>query len=166
MSMVRIDRAQKQPSRPPTRARGGLRERNKEAKLRRIERAGRALFTRRGFDETTTREIARKAGVAAGTFFLYFPEKRDLLLHLFRTDVEAVQQEALESLPAGAPLTAQLGHLLGRFQSYYAEAPSLSRVFMKELMFVEPGRRDDMMALTMSFVGRIADLIDAAQRRG
>ncbi len=38
----------------------GLRGRNKADKLARIEKAGRALFARRGFDDTTTRAIAEK----------------------------------------------------------------------------------------------------------
>ena len=57
----------------------GLRERNKLDKLQRIKHAARTLFIEKGFDETTTREIARRAGVALGTLFLYATDKRDLL---------------------------------------------------------------------------------------
>ena len=69
-------------------------ERNKEKKRDALVRAGRALFLAKGFDETTTRAIAAKAGVASGTFFLYFREKRDLLFHLFQEEVSGVQAEA------------------------------------------------------------------------
>jgi len=44
----------------------GLRARNKERKRDALVRAGRALFLAKGFDETTTRAIAAKAGVASG----------------------------------------------------------------------------------------------------
>ncbi len=48
-----------------------LRESNKLQKLRRIKSAAAALFTEKGFDAATTRDIARRARVAKGTLFLY-----------------------------------------------------------------------------------------------
>ena len=41
----------------------GLRERNKRDKLRRIRDAATELFLQKGFDDTTTRAIAQRAGV-------------------------------------------------------------------------------------------------------
>jgi TetR/AcrR family transcriptional regulator, cholesterol catabolism regulator len=142
------------------------RERNKEKKLESIVRAGRALFVHRGFDATTTRAITAKAGVATGTFFLYFREKRDLLFHLFREDVSAVQDEAFASLSPDAPVVDQLTHVAGRLYEYYARDPRLSRTFLKELLFLEEGERDDMMALTMSAVVRWAAIVAGAKDRG
>jgi len=40
------------------------------------------LFVARGIQNTTTAEIAREAGTASGTLFLYFPTKQDLLNEL------------------------------------------------------------------------------------
>jgi AcrR family transcriptional regulator len=146
--------------------RPGLRERNKEKKLERIVRAGRALFVKKGFEATTTRAIAARAGVAAGTFFLYFREKRDLLFHLFREDISAVQEEAFASLSAGAGLVDQLSHVFGRFYTYYGRDPRLSRIFLKELLFLEGGERDHVMALTLSYVARVAGLVAGAIEAG
>ena len=47
-----------------------------------------SLFQTKGFDETTTREIARKAGIAEGTVFNYFPTKDDIALHFFGMEVD------------------------------------------------------------------------------
>lgn len=147
-------------------SRPGLREDGKRRKLERLARAGRALFIQKGFDDTTTRAIAAKAGVGAGTFFLYFTEKRDLLFHLFRDEVSAVQAEGFASLPTRARLVAQLTHVLGRLYAYYGRDPRLSRAFMKELLFLEPGERDDLLAMTMGFVRQLADLVAQAKARG
>ncbi len=40
------------------------------------------LFVAKGVPQTSTAEIARKAGTAAGTLFLYFPTKQDLIKEL------------------------------------------------------------------------------------
>ena len=44
------------------------------------------LFTTMGFNHTTIRDIASKAGVAKGTFYLYFKDKYDLVNWIFYTD--------------------------------------------------------------------------------
>jgi AcrR family transcriptional regulator len=40
--------------------------------------AARAVFARKGYDEATVSEIVGRAGVAQGTFYLYFPGKEAL----------------------------------------------------------------------------------------
>jgi len=49
-------------------------------KRRAILDAARELFARRGYEETTIAEIARDAGVAVGTVYLYFQNKHDILV--------------------------------------------------------------------------------------
>jgi AcrR family transcriptional regulator len=143
----------------------GLRDRNKAEKLARIEKAGRALFAKRGFDATTTRAIAEKAGIGIGTLFLYFPEKKDLLIHLFHSDIAEVEADIFATLPA-APLAAQLEHVFGKLYAYYARDLALTRVFLPELMFLDAERRERVTAFTADFLKRVAELIAAAQRRG
>src|SRR5437762_11721133 len=67
---------------------GGRRARNKETTKSRIVAAALALFQVKGFDATTTKAIARKARVAEGTVFNYFPMKEDIALHFFEQEVE------------------------------------------------------------------------------
>ena len=141
------------------------RGRNKLDKLARIEKAGRALFARRGFDATTTRAIAERADIGSGTLFLYFPKKEDLLVHLFHRDIGAVEQEMFASLPA-RPLRAQLLHIFDALYAYYARDPALSRVFIKELLFLGAPRRDRVTAFTLDFLQRIVGLIETARGRG
>jgi AcrR family transcriptional regulator len=49
------------------------------AKRDAILKAARAIFKKRSFTETTVSEITRKAGVATGTFYLYFKSKLDVV---------------------------------------------------------------------------------------
>ena len=52
-------------------------EAKKESRARILEKAV-ELFTGKGFEETTTRDIAVAAGLASGTMFNYFPSKETL----------------------------------------------------------------------------------------
>lgn len=48
----------------------------------RILQAARRLFARRGYDGTTTRELAQEAGVAEGTIFRHFENKKAILVEV------------------------------------------------------------------------------------
>ncbi|MFO0689618.1 MAG: TetR/AcrR family transcriptional regulator [Myxococcota bacterium] len=56
-----------------------------------------ACFERHGFEETTTSMIAARAGVAVGTVYNYFRDKRALILEL----LEETQRELAEPVIAG-----------------------------------------------------------------
>src|SRR2546425_5666942 len=66
----------------------GRRAQNKAAIRKRIVTAALKLFQTKGFDATTTKAIARKAGIAEGTVFNYFRTKEDIALHFFEQEVD------------------------------------------------------------------------------
>src|SRR5689334_17139309 len=54
-----------------------------EAETRtRILQAAQRLFARQGYDGTTTRDLAQAAGVAEGTLFRHFPNKKAILVEV------------------------------------------------------------------------------------
>ncbi len=55
------------------------REWNKEKKLQKITAAAYDLFAEKGIDNTTIDNIVQKAGIAKGTFYLYFSDKGQLV---------------------------------------------------------------------------------------
>ena len=54
------------------------------------------LFTSKGDNETTIQDIAKAAGVAKGTFYLYFKDKYDLIEKLRRKKTAKLFEEAVE----------------------------------------------------------------------
>ena len=157
MSMLKIERAQKM----------NLRSQKKEEKLKRIEDAARKLFSARGFADTKTRDIASEAGIGAGTLFVYFPQKRDLLIHLFVKDISEVWTQAVASVDRSAPLVDALMHVFGALYDHYETDRRLSRVFVQELLFVDPREPDPQLAaMTLDFVGELGRLVSEAKERG
>ncbi len=142
----------------------GRRARNRREKLIRIETAGRNLFNAKGFEETTTRELARSAGVGTGTLFLYFPEKPDLLLHLFHRDVRDVNARAFATVPPHSPLVDQLSHVFQRWYDYYERDLRLSKALLRELFFADPEARCGKSG-EEGFARQIGALARAAQER-
>ena len=116
-----------------------LRERNKLDKLRRIKEAASELFIRKGYDDTTTREIAVRAGVGLGTIFVYAATKRDLLFLLANDGLQQVVETAADGV---RPERSMLDNLLRIFQWHYrffAQEPRLSRLVLREMSFYDTG---------------------------
>ena len=76
--------------------------RSGEPARRRLQQAAVELFCERGYDQTTTAEIAARAGVTERTFFRHFPDKREVLF-----DGQGILREALTVAIAEAPVTLQ-----------------------------------------------------------
>lgn len=55
---------------------------NKQLKLDALYRSAYDLFIEQGIEKTSISDIAKKAGVAKGTFYLYFTDKYELRDHL------------------------------------------------------------------------------------
>jgi AcrR family transcriptional regulator len=62
----------------------------------RILTAGKKLFVRKGFGGTTTRDLSRKARIAVGTFFNYFPSKESLGMSILAEALELGRGRFLE----------------------------------------------------------------------
>jgi AcrR family transcriptional regulator len=139
-------------------------ERSQRDKLARIKRAARRLFGRKGFEATTTREIAAEADIGAGTLFLYAGTKEDLLVMIFREEVGREVAAAFAAM-SRRPLLDQLMRVFDAMIAHHERNVGLARVFVKELAFVRD-RRHGVAAFMRDLLGRIADLIEDAQRRG
>ncbi len=48
-----------------------------------IYRCAKELFSSNGFKDTNVSDITKKAGIAAGTFYLYYPSKEDLFMEIY-----------------------------------------------------------------------------------
>ena len=71
-----------------------VQERNKGAEKReRILQSAIKVFARKGFYNTRVSEIARTAGVADGTIYLYFKNKDDILISLFNDRIGKLNDE-------------------------------------------------------------------------
>jgi AcrR family transcriptional regulator len=142
------------------------RERNKQEKRAALIAAARALFARRGFAETTTAQIAERAGVGAGTLFLHFGRKHDLLVAIFREDMDAAVARAFATLPRRATLLAELLHVYGAMVALHERDPELARAFVKEMLFAGARNRDAVFEFIDGLDARVAQRIALRQARG
>src|SRR5213594_2114227 len=82
------------PERPERSDRGDRGDR--ADKRERILAAAERVFARRGFFAARVSEIAKDAGVADGTIYLYFKSKDDLLISLFENRMRRSEEHTSE----------------------------------------------------------------------
>ena len=116
-----------------------LRARNKLEKLRRIKEAAQSLFIAKGFDDTTMREIAVRAGVGLGTIFLYAKDKRDLLFLTINEPLQHLTQQAEGAVDPEAPLIDNLLAIAKLHYRFFGEQPALARLALREMIFYDSG---------------------------
>ena len=70
------------------------------------------LFSENGFKDTNVSEITRKAGVAVGTFYLYYASKEKLFFEIFMEENLKLKQHCLDSLDYSAAPQAIVEQML------------------------------------------------------
>ena len=127
--------------------------------------AARSVFARRGFARGIMDEIAKEAGIAKGTIYLYFRSKTEVYKAVLDRDMKALKKSTLERIDAAHGLRNKIGAFtVARIE--YAEA---GKEFFR-IMDSEQGK----IALTRSEyrdwlrqpVQRLAAAIEKAARRG
>jgi AcrR family transcriptional regulator len=77
-------------------------------RCRQILDAARQTFVRCGVADTSVDDIARSAGVAKGTIYLYYKSKDDILRQLLSADLAELEAETLPAITAPGPLELRL----------------------------------------------------------
>jgi AcrR family transcriptional regulator len=141
----------------------GTRERNKNDKLRRIKSSALELFVSKGFDDTTTREIASAAGVGLGTVFVYAETKRDLLFLIVNDDLEDCVNRSIQACSAERSLFQNIMTVLRIHYEYFSRLPVLSRQALREMYFYQSGKQAERFMRTRERLsGLLERLIEEA----
>jgi AcrR family transcriptional regulator len=79
---------------------------------RRIYEAAMELFREKGFEQTTMRDIAAKAGVALGGAYYYFSSKEAIVLAFYQEMQEGSHEEILQALAGEKKLKDRLRRVM------------------------------------------------------
>jgi TetR/AcrR family fatty acid metabolism transcriptional regulator len=131
-----------------------------------ILRAAIDTFAARGFFAAQVADVARAAGVAAGTVYLYFRGKDDLLISIFeRTMTEAIAEgrDTLERITDPIERLREIARLhLGRL----GRDRSLAIVFQVELRQSTKFMERFSSTKLREYLGLLRDIIADGQARG
>lgn len=93
----------------------------------------RAIFARRGYAETSLREIAEAVGIKTPSLYAHFPSKEALYAEVYASvsvDHTAYFDDLARRSAALEPL-ARLRHLLDGIEAYYRDRPDLAEFSLR-----------------------------------
>lgn len=136
-------------------------------KRARILEAAEKVFAERGFFHARVSEIAREAGVADGTIYLYFKNKDDLLISVFESRMEHLNRELAQVIATAGPrFSDRLGAFMAAYASMVIENPSVASVLTVELRQSSKFMREHPATGFSDFLKIIAGLIADGQKAG
>lgn len=108
--------------------------RRQQAEARYNELLGVALdlFAEQGFDTTSVKDIAKRAGVAPGLLYHYFPSKEDLLNAVLEEHSFLPQLRELLRLAPEQPVEAVLLDVVSGFSAILERKEALFRIVVRE----------------------------------
>ncbi|MFT4061737.1 MAG: TetR/AcrR family transcriptional regulator [Edaphocola sp.] len=81
------------------------------------------LVNREGFYHLNMKNIAKEAGVAAGTIYLYFKGKEDLINALYAMVMTEFNEKVLEGYKEGKPVKDNFFDMMACAVDFYLESP-------------------------------------------
>ena len=100
-------------------------ERITKERRQQILDAAYTVFTGKGFDLSTTAEIARTAGIAEGTIYNYFDNKRDLFTELLKSHLLSDPIAGLMESPVAFDMNMLPGIIESRLNVFFDNAEVL-----------------------------------------
>lgn len=121
----------------------------------RILKAALRLFAKLGYDGTTTRDLAESAGIAEGTLFRYFPNKKAILIEVATQGWVEILTDLLTELSEMGSYKAVAQVMRRRMLNLHKNADMLKVCFM-EAQF-HPELRD---RIQMEVIDKMTDVAE------
>jgi TetR/AcrR family fatty acid metabolism transcriptional regulator len=131
----------------------------------RILAAAERIFARHGFFAARVSEIAKEAGVADGTIYLYFKSKDDLLISLFELRMTQVNDTLRAAIADVAPAD-QLRALIKAYLQLVHDEPNAAEVLTIELRQSSKFMKEYDNPQFVDFLRMLGGIIAAGQDRG
>ena len=136
----------------------------REARRTAVLAVARRIFADKGYHATSIDDIIASAGIARGTFYLYFESKRaifdELLDELFTTLQSTVRR--IETGPGARPPVEQMDATVDRVLDTLLENREMAHILLREAVGID----DEFDTKLEQFYGRIEALIVSAVQTG
>lgn len=134
-----------------------------------ILKAAISCFEAKGYDQTTTAAIARKARVAVGTLYGYFTDKRAILLELLEGTTREISEYVVRNLDPslwlGANLRDSVRAVIDALFHTRRIQPGIQRILW-ERYFKDPEFRKAVEAIEERVKAAMLNLFEALAERG
>jgi len=92
------------------------------------------LFSKNGYFNTKVSDIVKDAGVAQGTFYLYFKSKEEIFLYIVEEIIEKIKQQTEKSLKEDLPVDKKLKKFASSVFYLLSEYKEVAKIYFFHLL--------------------------------
>jgi TetR/AcrR family fatty acid metabolism transcriptional regulator len=138
----------------------------KNNKYHQILEAAVKVFARQGFHQSTVAQIAKEAGVADGTIYLYFKNKDDILVQFFRFRTKQVFESFREAVDGAEASTDKLRNLVRRHLAEFQRDRDGAVVYQVETHQNSRLAEAQIREMSKMYRDLISEIIEQGQQEG
>ncbi len=124
------------------------------------------MFANQGFYESTIAQIAREAGVADGTIYLYFKNKDDILVQFFEFKTKQVFDRFQKIVKKGDNAVEKLTQLIRRHLKEFEKDQNMAVVYQAETRRNSPLVKDQIRQMSKMYLDIVAEIVEQGQVEG
>ena len=135
-------------------------------KYQRILEASVNVFADHGFHQSTVSQIAKKAGVADGTIYLYFKNKEDILVQIFNYKTKQIFERFREVVNSADNPIEKLRNLIRRHLQEFQQDRNLAVVYLAETRQINRVMEDQIKIMSRMYFDLVAEILEQGQQDG
>ena len=135
-------------------------------KYQRILEASVNVFADNGFHQSTVSQIAKKAGVADGTIYLYFKNKEDILVQIFNYKTKQIFERFREVVNSADNPIEKLRNLIRRHLQEFQQDRNLAVVYLAETRQINRVMEDQIKIMSKMYFDLVAEILEQGQQDG
>jgi len=124
------------------------------------------VFAEQGFFQSTISQIAREAGVADGTIYLYFKNKDDILLNFFNFKTKLVFDEFRTEVDKAENALDKLRFLVRRHLREFQKDRNMAIVYQAETHQNRRMAEDQIKSMAKMYMDIVSEIVEQGQQEG
>ena len=141
-------------------------KRKNNDKYHRILEAAIKVFAEQGFFQSTVSQIAKEAGVADGTIYLYFKNKDDILVHFFSYKAKLIFDRFREDVDRADNAIDKLRSLVRRHLDEFQRDRDMAVVYQAEIHQSRRLIEEQIKAMSKMYLNIITEIVERGQEEG
>ena len=124
------------------------------------------LFGKRGFQETSIQDIVSSNQLTKGTFYYYFKNKEDVLVHIHEQFIDSLLSQQKEIMKEGQTAQNQLRSMVRMLIGNIRTNANSAMVFFREMRHLSQAKTEDILPKRHLFQKNIASVIEQGIQSG
>jgi len=141
-------------------------KKNKNNKYHLILDAAVKVFARQGFYQSTVAQIAKEAGVADGTIYLYFKNKDDILVNFFDYKTKQVFERFRAEVDKAESGLDKLRNLIRRHLAEFQRDRDMAILYQVGTHQIDRLAEDQIREMSKMYQDLVSEIVEVGQQEG